>query len=56
MRNVEILAWRVAERTAPGLWAFAYPTTGRGLTWLRRLAFRAWLVAFRLRLRRAGLR
>ena len=55
MRNAEILAGRVAKVTAPGLWAFAWPPGGRGLTWLRWLALRAWLVILRYRLRSAGL-
>ena len=55
MRNAEILACRVAKVTAPGLWAFAYPVHGRGLTWLRLAAFVLWRQLLRARLRSAGL-
>lgn len=38
--------------TAPWLWAFAYPLTGRGLVPLRRLALLLWAYLARVRARR----
>lgn len=45
----QIRAVRVAERFMPRLWDFAYPFSGRGFKRSRRLAFKAWALAFRLR-------
>jgi hypothetical protein len=45
----QIRAVRVAERFMPRLWDFSYPCNGRGFKRSRRVAFRAWVLAFRLR-------
>ena len=42
MTNREILEYRFVQRFMPGLFAFAYPVSGRGVPWARRLALRAW--------------
>jgi hypothetical protein len=39
----------VARATAPALWAFAYPMTGRGWPVARRAALSLWAWLFRLR-------
>lgn len=51
----QILAGRVADRVAPRLFAFAYPTTGRGFQLARRLALRLWCWRLRIELGREGL-
>ena len=49
MSPKQIRAVRAAHRFMPRLWAFAYPYNGRPYKMARRLAFRAWAYAFRLR-------
>ena len=45
----QIRGLRVADRFMPRLLAFGCPFQGRGYKTARRIAFRAWCVAFRLR-------
>ena len=47
----QIRGLRVAERFMPRLWSFGYPISGRGFKRSRRVAFRLWCEAFRLRVR-----
>jgi len=47
----EIRAVRLAKGFMPRLWDFAYPLRGRGYGRARRIALRAWAVAFELRVR-----
>ena len=47
----QIRAVRAGERFMPRLWAFAYPTSGRRYGVARRAALRAWVFAFRVRVR-----
>lgn len=51
----QILAGRVADRVAPRLFAFAYPSKGRGFGLARRLALRLWRFLLRIELARADL-
>jgi len=47
----QIRAGRIAHELAPRLWDFAYPMHGRGMPWVRLVAFRLWCLLLRLRLR-----
>lgn len=51
MNPRQIRAVRAGERFMPRLWSFAYPMTGRRYTMARRAALRAWVFAFRVRVR-----
>jgi hypothetical protein len=45
----DALIHREAQRFMPRLWDFAYPFSGRPYRTARRLAFRAWAFAFKVR-------
>ena len=47
----QIRAVRLAERFMPRLFSFACPIEGRSYKAARRIALRAWVEAFRLRVR-----
>lgn len=47
----QIRTVRAGQRFMPRLWAFAYPMSGRGYRVARRAALRAWVFAFRVRVR-----
>ena len=48
MTPKQIREYRFAATFLPSLWAFAYPSSGRGLTWLRRRCVVLWARLFGL--------
>ena len=47
----QIRGVRVAERFMPRLWDFAYPACGRRYARARRVALKAWVFCFTVRVR-----
>jgi hypothetical protein len=51
----QIRVYRESERFMPGLFAFAYPVSGRRYRRWRLIALRAWAFAFQVRVRLSDL-
>ena len=51
----QILVYRDSKRFMPRLFSFAYPLHGRHFKQARRIAFKAWVFAFQVRVRLSDL-